>query len=179
MKKILGIFFAMILLCSSAFAAEIDYSSMSVDDLQKVIDTARNEVLKKTAQSNGNVFIIDDSKGISMYLTGKNGKNFMDYLELEVVVINNTSKTLTVSFNSITVNGWEVNTMMSTVSDVGPGKKKKDSISFDPSEADISSVNEITEMELTFRTYDSSTWKDENVYGPITIFYDGANWSIK
>ena len=180
MKKCLALFLVVvILLSSSALANNIDFSSMSVNELHDIISQAHNELVKKTAKADGKVFIIDDPMGFSIYLTGKGEKNWMDYYALEVVAINNTNKTQSIIFDNISINGWEVSTFITSISDVGGGKKKKDSINLEIEAADISSYTEITEVELVFHTYDSDSWSTIKKYGPVTLFFDGNNWSTK
>jgi len=177
MKKILGVFLAIVLFCSTALAAGTDYSSMTVEELQTVIDAARNALLTKTAQSDGKLFIMDDPNGLQIYLTGKGEKNWLGSYDLEIIVINNGKSAVSISFDNIVINGWETNAFGSQVQDVGAGKKKKDSIPLSFDDTDISSISEVEEVEITFHTFDPSTYKTNGKFGPITIYYDGSNWS--
>lgn len=180
MKKVFSILLVFALLfSSSAFAASIDFSAMSVEELHDIIAEARNELVKKAAKSDDKVFIVDDPEGFSIYLTGKTEIDWMGYYALEVVVINNTNTTQSLSFDNISINGWEVSTIMSGVTDIGAGKKKKDTISLDTASADISSYTEITDVELVFHLYDSETYRTTKSYKAVTLYFDGTNWTKK
>ena len=177
MKKFLAIFLAILLLIPTALANGTDYSSMSVTELQQVINEARNELLKKTAQSEGKLFILDENNGLQIYLTGKTEKNWSGAWQLELVVINNTSDNLSVNFDHIVINGWETYGIMTMVTDINAGNKKKDYILLHLEDTDISSISEVEEIKFVFHTFDSSTYRGIKQYGPITIYYDGSNWS--
>lgn len=64
--------------------------------------------------------------GVQIYLTGRGEMNWRNEYELEIVVINNSSTAVTISFDEIIVNGWKTETALVSVRDIGAGKKKKD-----------------------------------------------------
>lgn len=177
MRKVFGIVLAMLLLCSSAFATGEDYSSMSVPELQEVINAARNTLLTKTAQADGKLFIMEEDNGLQIYLTGKGEENWLGTYELEIVVINNGNNAVSIAFDNIVVNGWETNTFGESVQDVGAGKKKKDAFPIIFEDTDISSISEVEEVEISFHTFDPSSYKTISEFGPYTIYYDGSTWS--
>ena len=47
-------------------------------------------------------------------------------------------------------------------------------MTFGPTPADIS---EVEEVEISFHTYDPSTYHTLQNWGPYTIYYNGKNWS--
>ena len=69
--------------------------------------------------------------GMQIYLTGRGEMNWRNEYELEIVVINNSSTAVTISFDEIIVNGWETETALVSVRDIGAGKKKKDATKAD------------------------------------------------
>lgn len=177
MRKIFGIILAVLLLCSSAFAEGLDYSSLSTTELQGIITAARNELLRRTALSDGKLFIIDEADDLQIYLTGKGKTNLWDEYDLEIVVINNSSRAISIAFDNIVVNGWETNPISSDmVHDIGAGKKKKDSLPIALDDADLYSLSKVEEVEISFHTFDSSSYETLKNYGPFTIYYDGVNW---
>ncbi len=176
MKRLIGLFLAMLLLSSSAFAAGTDYSSMSVEELQEVITAARNALLVKTVQSDGKLFIVDEPDDLQIYITGNGETNWMDEFELEAVVINNSSQDVSISFENIIINGWETSPF-DQIQSISAGRKKKDGIPLDFKAAEISSINEVEEIEITFYTFDPSTYNTLKHYGPYIFYYDGTNWS--
>lgn len=176
MRKIIGIIFAILLLCSSALAEGLDYSSLTTTELQDIITATSNELLKRTALSDGKLFIIDEADDLQIYLTGKGEKNWMGGYDLEIVVINNSSTDVTISFDNIVVNGWETDPFITQVQDIGAGKRKKGSLPITLDDAEISSISEVEEVEISFHTFDPSSYKTLKRYGPFTIYYDGVNW---
>ncbi|MBR1643534.1 MAG: hypothetical protein IJ683_14580 [Butyrivibrio sp.] len=177
MKKVLGLLVALLLAAMPliACAAQIDYSAMSVEELNEVVNSARNEILKKTTAQD-KLYLVDDPSGVSMYLTGNGENGWLGTYDIEVVVINNTTTNLSIYFDNIVVNGWETNALYSSISSTSAGRKQKAALSLQLEEAEISSSDEIEEVEISFHTYDD----DYNIvskYGPIVFFYDGSAWS--
>ncbi len=178
MKKLLSVLVALVLLLtSSACAAELDFSSMSVSDLQEVINAARNELLKQTAISDGKLFVVDEPNDLQIYITGNGETNWMGTFELEAVVINNSKQDVSIAFENVVINGWETNAFGNQIQNVSAGRKKKDSIPLAFEEAEISSLSQVEEIEMSFYTFDPSTYNTLKHYGPYIFYFDGTNWS--
>ena len=125
-RRILGVLLAIILLYSAASAEGLNFSSLTPTELQEFINTARNELLRRSAINDGKLFLVDETDGVQIYLTGRGEMNWRNEYELEIVVINNSSTAVTISFDEIIVNGSETETALVSVRDIGAGKKKKD-----------------------------------------------------
>ena len=104
-RKILGVLLAIILLYSAASAEGLNFSSLTPTELQEFINTARNELLRRSAINDGKLFLVDETDGVQIYLTGRGEMNWRNEYELEIVVINNSSTAVTISFDEIIVNG--------------------------------------------------------------------------
>jgi hypothetical protein len=122
----LGVLLAILLLYSAASAEGLNVSSRTPTALQELINTARNEWLRRSAINDGKLFLVDETDGVQINLTGRGEMNRRNEYELEIVVINNRRTAVTISFDEIIVNGWETETALVSVRDIGAGKKKKD-----------------------------------------------------
>lgn len=164
----------------SASAEGIDYyalTKLTNTELQDVINAARNHLLARSARSEGKLDLVNTLDGLQIYLTGKGEMTWQDTYEVEIVVINNTGRDISVSFDHVVINGWETSTVLAGgVFDIGDGKKKRGDINLLLDEAMISSISEVEDVELSFHTFDPSTYTMLRQFGPITIYYDGGNW---
>lgn len=173
MKK-LALILALLMLLSipcSAFAEAPDVSAMTSEELQGLIDAARNELLSRELADGENIVLVDQD-GVQVYLTGDYEIEAYSstYLYMTAVVINNTDHMVGFYAKIATINGWDVD-FTGTV-DVSPGSKKKAKLEWRISDADISTFEEIEEMKLSLQVYDSSTY-DEICDTEPTIYYFG------
>ncbi|MGI6739158.1 MAG: hypothetical protein ACOX54_07240 [Christensenellales bacterium] len=168
MKRTVSIFMIIMLLVTSvSFAEEIDYASLSAEKLHKIINLARNELVIRESVAAKDVYLIDE-ENLKIYLTGNQEIDWMGYLALGVVVINNTDKTITVGIKNSSINGWEVDNIF--WAQVSANKKKKDELSFKIEDADISAIEEIEEIEIAFYYYrDADDWNTRVETEPVTI----------
>ncbi len=120
---------------------------------------ARNELTSRKAVEDGNTFLVDKDD-VQVYLTGKHTiesyESGNSYLYLEAVVINNTDKNIGIGSDTASVNGWNVDFLGTT--DVSFGKKKKDNFELRISDADISSYEEVEELEISLVIYDCDSY---------------------
>lgn len=170
MKKFVVIILVVIMALAStvAFADTQDYASMDDAALHEMINGARNELAKremKVAEKS----VLFEEEGITLYLTGNYDVWGSDnwYLDLEAVVINDSDATVFVSVDSAYVNGWEV--YGSGITDTEGGKKQKGMLEFCISEADISTYEEVEDIEIVFSLFDSDTYETIAELEPITI----------
>ena len=117
-------------------------------------------------------FILIDAEGVKCYLTGKYttyGYQSDDYfmIELEAVIENNSTKTVSATIDSGSVNGWEVHG--TGIIDTRPGKKQKSTFTLYLNGTDVHSINEIEEIEITLQMYDenySTFWTSNPIVIP-------------
>lgn len=169
MKRLLTLILAMFLIGSIALAESLDYASMTDKELQDVIDGARNELSTRKLNFEG-TFVLFDQDGATLYLTGRYKINKSAYTEMEAIFINNTGRSARVSVDDVYVNGWKV-------SSSGPigcdsGKKVKGTLSMSLSGAEISTFEEIEEIEFHISVLDESDYSRFITLDPITVVFN-------
>ena len=176
MRRIAFTFLALVMLFTAvfpcaAFAEAPDFSAATVDEILEVLNAIRNELVSRDLVQREDVVLIDEND-VKLYLTGKyeieEYSSGTVYIELEAVVVNNTDKKIGVRPDSSSVNGWDVD--YSGISDVSAGKKKKGEIELKISDADISTFEEIEDVELTMLVYDGENYQTIFITQPITFF---------
>lgn len=75
---------------------------------------------------------------------------------IKLLIENNSEKSLTVQSRSASVNGYMIETMLS--SDVAAGKKANDELIFASSDLGMADISVIADMEFSFHIFDSETW---------------------
>lgn len=80
----------------------------------------------------------------------------MHFMRASVIVVNDSDINVRVGVESMSVNGWEVSN--SGFSSVSPGKKLKDELTFNAVDTDITTVEEIETIEITFRLSNADTY---------------------
>ena len=163
MKKLISVIVVIMVLFSASLAE--DYSSMTVEELHTIQDSIRNELLRRELVA-GDKILLFETDGISLYLTGEHSDLFGSTLRLETITINDTDREINI-YSELSVNGWDVS--CSWHLDANPKKKSKGYIDFNISKADISTYEEIEEIEFRF-TY----WFDNDKHTklePITIHF--------
>jgi hypothetical protein len=78
--------------------------------------------------------------------------------ELKLLIENNSSQSITVQARNASVNGYMVDTLLS--SDVASGKKANDSLTFETSGLNECGIKSIATMEFYFHIIDSESWDD-------------------
>lgn len=173
MKKFVSIVMVLVLLYSVSFAEEIDWANMSDDAIQSIIDAGRNELIKRQPVFGEKVMLIDQD-GLQVYLTGK--YDYLDYgedsqyFQLEVVYINDSDTRQAISIDDVYVNGWSI--YGGVLSAIDPGKKVKDTLGFDVTDAEITAYEDIQEIQLSFHSYSDETYDTLSVFGPVTVQFN-------
>lgn len=174
MKKLLALILVLLCCISTAYA-ETDYSSIPLDELKAQYDAIRNELFKRGMIFDGKTVLFEQD-GVTVYLTGKYEvkKNWQDeyILELEAVVINNYSTVINVGMDNwnASVNGWDV--YADGISSTNPGKKQKGMFEIKLSDADITTYEEIEEIEFQFYLYDFDNWETVSNVAPVTVYFN-------
>lgn len=157
MRKLFSLVLALLMLCSCslAFAAEIDFSGMTQDELLNVIDQARLELTKfLPAVVDGTVLYEDENVKITL-----NGDIYMEYgaLNIPVIVENYTDFDLIIGIEDSSCNGWDVGS--ATVS-VSAGKKAKDEFAYygADEDAELTSAEEVQDITGTLYYFDTETY---------------------
>lgn len=173
MKRFICLFVVICMAATWAIADDLDYASMTDDQLAAVISAARSELLKRDMVAKENLKLFEQD-GISLYLTGgyevKEWGEGKHVLELEGIVINDTDQMIDVRIDNVAVNGWEV--YGGIIQKVGAGNKKKDTFEIRIYDADIHSFDEITDIQFVFRTTKSEGFDKIFALDPITVQYN-------
>ena len=155
MKRVFAVLLCALLLLSSTAFSEIDYASMTDEELKQVIIDAQAELDRRSGdEQDPEGFFADrvlfDIEGVRMYLTGEytvkeSFGNMRFYVE--VVVENNSSQNLgCMPSGSFSVNGWTGKWDAPSIPP--PGNKTKGKLTFDMEAASISTFEEIKEVEI-------------------------------
>ena len=166
MKKMFSLFLVLLLVCTTAFsfAEGLDYSAMTSEELYEIISAARNELTKRELVASEKL-VIFEAEGVQVYLTGEHRVYGTDsvFLDLEAVVINDSDVPVSLSTAACSVNGWDVWNM--GISSTSAGKKQKSNFNINLTDAEISTYEEIEEIEFTLYLVNSETYKrvGENV----------------
>ena len=75
---------------------------------------------------------------------------------IELYIENNSDKNITVQTRDVSINGFMVTAMLS--SDITPGKRIVDEISFMSSELEENDIQKVEDVELIFHIFDSDSW---------------------
>ena len=169
MKRLIcALLAALMLLCGMAVAEEIDFASMDDSALHAMIDGARNELTKRELIAAENTVLFEQD-GVTVYLTGDHEVWGSDsyYLDMGVVLVNDSEKTVFLTVNTAYINGWEV--YGGGITDTDAGKKQKANLDFGISDAGITTYEEIEEIEINFWLCDAETYETIAEVGPVVI----------
>lgn len=174
-KKLIGLLVVLMVLCSTCSAEGLDYAAMSSEQLHVVIDAARNELAKRELTLAENTVLFEQD-GVTVYLTSgfkadAIATDTMHFMRAGVVVVNDSERNINVAIDSMAVNGWDVNSV--GFSKIAAGKKQKDELTFNAADTDITTVEEIETVEITFRLSDADTYMFFADVAPITLHYNG------
>ncbi len=175
MKKIFALVLAVLLFVAipcEAFAEVPDFSAMSDEELHALINASRNELAARELIAGENVLLFDQ-EGVQVFMTGNNSID--DYgnsveLNIEVVIINDSEYDIALVDDSTSVNGWEV--MFYGVGGVSAGKKKKAELELEISDASISTLEEVEDIEFVFQILDEDSYDVICTLDPITVVFD-------
>lgn len=172
MKRLLAIILVLLLFIPEtvAFAANIDWKSMSDQEITDAIDAGRLELASRMPDSEDHVTIVNQD-GVEVYLTRRYSiddgySSGSVYLRLEAVVVNNTDMILNIVDNGTCVNGWNVDT--SGIYQTGAGRKQKGDIVLRISDAFLTSPAEVTDVEFVLRAYDENDYSKKIEFAPFT-----------
>lgn len=179
MKKLLSVCLILLMLIAipcEAFAETPDLSALSNDELRTLIDRARNELASRELRAGGNTLLFDQA-GVQVHLTGNNSVvdfGGYQYFQLEVVVVNNTATDISIVENGVSMNGMKVSFF--GVGGVPAGKRAKDSFKFLLSDAGLSGMDGIEDIELSLTVLSDEFHDDGHMdtvcsVGPVTVFF--------
>lgn len=172
MKRIFALILMAAMLCSCCLAeSAIDFASMTDEQLHELINGARNELAKRELAMSADLTLFEQD-GVTVYLTGEYEVWGSDniYIDFEAVVVNDSDKLVSILVDISSINGWDV--YGSGISETSPGKKQKGSLEFLLTDADISTYEEIEDIELALTIYDSENWETISTVENIVIQFN-------
>jgi len=163
MKKLLAVALALIMLASTAAFAEpetIDLTVMTRDELRDLLNRTRAELFKYEIAIDGDTVIYDeeDLKVIFRSYEVKKAKDGTTLMEFEYIIENKTDTDFRFYFDDVYINGWEKSGMIH--GNVNAKKKSKEKVSLkDMEEVEVTSQEELEEMEFKVSLYDDADGK--------------------
>lgn len=172
MKKLLSLILVLLLFIpsTSALASNIDWQSMSDQEITDAINEARIELASRIPDSSDHMTIVNQD-GIEVYLTRQyvveNPYADKFDLKLEAVAVNGTDQKVTISDNGSCINGWAVDT--SGFYEVPAGRMQKGFITMRLNDANISTFEEINDIEFVLYAYSNETYATIANFEPFTF----------
>lgn len=100
--------------------------------------------------------VLVDEAGVKITAKGLDTDNIFG-AELKLLVENNSGKDLTFQTRNSSVNGYMVETLMSV--DVADGKKANETVTFSESDMELSGIETIANMEMSFHVFTTEDWE--------------------
>lgn len=170
MKKLIALLLAMVMLLSLAACAKKDEKTDDKKDQsqsqQKDDDTKKNddeddtsdEATKKDELSFEEIVVVDNDLCL-IKITDIDPDDVFGYTLKGYFENKSADKTLTFCAQTATINGIQNDLYFAT--DVAPGKKANESISFDVALLEFDGVGDFTDIELNFVVSDSEDWASD------------------
>jgi len=153
----------------SAFAAEIDWASMDDATIQAEIANAQAELAKRGGSASGiDGAVLFDVEGVKATVQSYSLDDYVDEndaLQIDFVVENNSDKNFEIYVNTSSINGWQVEHV--GYIEIEAGHKAKEHFKLLLTDANISTIEEVETVELSFYCDDA----DYNSYDvpPVTL----------
>ena len=148
---------ALFMLIAVSVSAELDLKGMSDAELSALISQAQQELNSRRAASGEEQIVLYNANGIYWYITDYEESDWTSYLTINSIIENKSDKNVTLSIDTLSVNGWDVSTFV--YAQVSAGKKAKQEIAFDLSDASVEKASEITTMEAAIQLLNSDSYK--------------------
>lgn len=131
-----------------------DSTDTTYDSGEAKVDIDTHEDSSSSSEISIDEQVIYNDKGIKITATGL--EDGWLGTELKLLIENDSSKGITVQARGANVNGYMVDTMLS--SDVAAGKKVNDELTFTTSGLKECGISQIANMEFSLHIFDSETW---------------------
>ena len=171
MKRFLAVFFVLMMLTSGIALAE-DYSSMSNDELFAILTAVRAELLSRDLALAQDEILMENDV-VKVYIDKSKEVEFTKngYLEIPVVLINNSENEMSFQVDSVMINGWDCFASIGNVSTAG---KKREVLSINCKGAEVTSIEEIDDIQIVIFAFNMGTRKREMVSEKITIVVENG-----
>ena len=161
MKKILALFLAMLMLLSIVACDVETPPDNSGNNSSSGSQTNNNGESSNKAEITFNGLVAIDNAECTIKITEIDPNNMWGYT-LKVQLENKSNdKTYMFSVENAAINGVQCDPFFAT--EVAAGKKANNEISFTKSELEKNGITDYTDIELTFRVYDTNDWMADDV----------------
>ena len=155
MKKLAALLLALIMVFSFVSCDESTTPSSGSNGENSAQSETKKEITFTEA-------VAVDNAECSIKITGIDPNNYMGFTLKAQLENKSAEKTYMFSIEKASVNGVQTSPLFA--SEVAAGKKSNDTISFmDDDELKENGVGDFTDIELTFRVYDSNDWMADEV----------------
>lgn len=122
--------------------------------------------------------VVIDNEVCCVKITEIDPDNFWGYTLKAYFENKSSDKTYMFSVESASINGVMCDPFFAT--EVAAGKKSNDEINFDVEELEMNGVGEISDIEITFRVYDSDDWTADDVaHQTVHVYPQGKDKATK
>ncbi len=141
-------------------------------------ETSGTDEEVKNAEVSFEELVVVDNDECSITITGIDADNIWGYTLNALIENKSSDKTYMFSVDSASINGVECDPLFA--SDVAAGKKSNEEISFyDTDTLEENGITEYTDIELTFRVYDSDDWTADDVaYATVNVYPYGEENAV-
>lgn len=170
MKKLIAVILVALLAFCGVATAEMDYSSMTDDELHAILDGVRAELARRETVS-GDTSSVFEEEGVTLYYTGDlelTGSTGL-MLSVQTKVVNNSQRNIKIFVTGLTVNGLVFND--SWINTVPAGQTGNMALFF-PTNGEFESVDIINDLMATYKIYDADTNEKITEIGPITVHFN-------
>ena len=140
-------------------------SSLSDEQLKEQFKAIRNELASRGLTTEKSTVILEQN-GVRLYISDaptitKSWDN-KHYLNIPLVIINDSGKSIAVVPEEGSVNGWKAECDLSD-RNVPIGKKSKVNLQFLLDDTDVEKIEDFEDFELWFKVYDNDDWFGKKV----------------
>lgn len=176
MKQISTLFFVFTMLLTLVACGGETTNNANQNTPSQVETTKGNEKAENEITFTEMVAI--DNDNCSIKITGIDADNMWGYTIKALLENKSADKTYMFSIETAAINGVQCDPLFA--SEVAAGKKSNENISFTNDKLKENGITEYTDIELTFRVYDSNDWTaDEVAKETIHIYPYGEDNAVK
>ena len=172
MKRIVALVFVLAMLLSLAACGipvpRIDSSNKTENTVETEVeqpDSSAEETTEEDSKVEAEVDFTEvvavDNEECIIKITGIDAENMWGYTLKALLENKSADKTYMFSVDDASINGVQCDPFFA--SEVAAGKKSNAEISFSEDELEKNGITEYTDIELTFRVYESDNWEADDV----------------
>lgn len=173
MRKVFVCF--LILMLPVLALADIDWSSMTVEEIQNTIDSGRAEILTREIKTDEKGTVILDADGIVVSVSSVTVETSYDgstYLNMKYTVANNSTENMGFSSDKVYLNGWEVSSFLFSSLDAGKKSREESAVYHIDDSADVTSYEDLEELEITCYTFNADNYQQKTKDIKTTLYFN-------